>query len=207
VPAPEVSAAAEDIYAAMNPAFTAPDPEHDYAMLRLCAALTTGNLDLIFEIVTDTEVGPGWEILLDPERCPAIALPFLSQFPGVKLTPSMSEAEQRAAISNPEAFGRGTPDAMVAVAKRRLIGTKFVAIQERYTGLAYRTKISTIEAETPEPEETLADIVREQKPIGIRLFFNSSPAWSWKELAEEESTWTKVIAKYATWGDLIAHSP
>lgn len=204
---PEVSTTAEELYSALAPAFTQLDEVHDWALLKLCAALTTNDLDLIGEIVSDTESGPGWQVLLDPARCPAQALPFLAQFVGAHLTPSMSEAQQRAAIAEPQGFGRGTPAAIIEVTKRRLTGTKFVAIQERYTGLPYRLKVSTIESETPEPAQTEADIIREQKPIGIRLYFNASPPWTWAELQEEESTWAKVIAKYATWGDLIAHSP
>lgn len=204
---PEVSAAALELYEAVEPAFTQVDEDNDWATLNFCAALTSGNIDLIYEIVTDREAGPGWQILLDPELCPAAALPYLAQFVGARLTPSMSEAEQRAAISNPEGFGRGTPAAIVAVAKRRLTGTKTVLLVEFYAGLAYRMKIVTLESETPEPEATLADILREQKPIGIRLFFNSSPDWVWDELVAEEPLWDDVVAEYGTWDAVLTHSP
>jgi hypothetical protein len=207
VPAPEVSPAALELYEAMDPAFTAPDPAHDYTLLKLCGALTTGNIDLIFEIVTDRAAGPGWQILLDPERCPAAALPYLAQFVGAVLTPNMNEAERRAAISEPEGFGRGTPSAIVAVAKRRLTGTKTVLLVEFYTGNAYRMKLVTLESETPEPEETLADILREQKPIGIRLFYNASPDWDWEELMLEQATWNDVMAEFATWDAVTTHTP
>lgn len=207
MPKPEVSDAALEVYEALDPAFTAPDEAHDWTTLNFCAALTTGNIDLIFEIVTDRDSGPGWQILLDPELCPAVALPFLAQFVGARLTPAMSEAEQRAAIGNPEGFGRGTPAAIVAVAKRRLTGTKTVLLVEFYTGLAYRMKLVTLESETPDPDATLADILLEQKPIGIRLFFNTSPDWDWAELVIEQPTWKTTAEEFATWGAVVTHTP
>lgn len=207
MPAPEASPAALELYEALDPALTEPDPLFNWASLRLCIALTTGNIDLIYEIVVDTDSGPGWQILLDPTRCPASCLPYLAQFVGARLKPEMSEAECRAAIGNPEAFGRGTPAAIVAVAKRRLTGTKTVLLVEFYTGLAYRMKLVTLEAETPEPEETLREVIEEQKPIGIRLFYNSSPPWTWTELGEEEATWAKVEADYPSWTAVVTHEP
>jgi hypothetical protein len=205
VPAPPpASAAALELYEGLGPAFTQNDEAFGWAALKLCGALVTRNIDLIYEIVTDSDSGPGWQILLDPSRCPAICLPFLAQFVGARLTPAMTVEQQRDAISNPEGFGRGTPAAMVAVTKRRLTGTKTVLLLERYTGLAYRTKILTLESETPEPAETLADLKLQQKPIGIRLFFNTSPDSTWAEVLEEKTTWKKVEEGWATWGDLVA---
>lgn len=205
---PEVSEAALELYEAPALApYAQEDEDYEWSLLNFCAALTSGNIDLIYEIVTDRETGPGWQILLDPEKCPAVALPYLAQYVGARLTPAMSEAEQRGAISEPQGFGRGTPAAIVAVAKRRLTGTKTVLLVEFYTGLAYRMKLVTLESETPEPAETLRDILREQKPIGIRLFFNISPDWTWNELAEEQATWDDVAEEFATWDAVIAHSP
>jgi len=207
MPKPEATAAALELYGSLGPAFTQFDEDYDWTTLKFCSALTSGNIDLIYEIVTDRDSGPGWQILLDPELCPAAALPYLAQFVGARLTAGMSIAEQRAAIAAPEGFRRGSPAAIVAVAKRRLTGTKTVLLVEFYTGLAYRMKIVTLESETPEPEATLADILREQKPIGIRLFFNSSPDWTWDELVEEQATWDDMVEEFATWDAVLTHAP
>lgn len=207
MPAPEASPAALELFEAIGPAFTEPDPDFDYTCLKLCIALTTANIDLIHEIVSDTDAGPGWQILLDPTRCPAVCLPFLAQFVGVRLKPEMSEAQKRAAIADPEGFEVGSPAAIVSVAKRRLTGIQTVLLVERYTGLAYRMKIVTIESETPDPAATLRDILEEQKPMGIRLFFNASPDWSWTELGEEKATWAKVQADFDTWDAVVTNSP
>jgi hypothetical protein len=203
VPAPEASPAALELYEALDPALTRPDPDFDYACLKTCIALTTGNIDLIHEIVSDTPQAPGWQILLDPQRCPAVCLPFLGQFVGAHLKPDMTEEQMRTAISDPEVFGRGSPEAIVSVAKRRLEGTKTVTLIERYTGLAYRMKIVTLESETPDPAATLADILEEQKPMGIRLFFNAAPDWTWEELMEEKATWDDVVADFPTWDSVV----
>jgi hypothetical protein len=208
MPKPEATAAALEIYEAPVLApYRQTDEAHGWATLNFCSALTSGNIDLIHEIVSDRDSGPGWQVLLDPQECPAAALPYLAQFVGARLTPAMSEAEQRAAIANPEGFGRGTPAAIVAVAKRRLTGTKTVLLVEFYTGLAYRMKLVTLESETPDPDATLADVLREQKPIGIRLFFNTSPDWDWDELEEEQATWDAVGEEFATWDAVVTHSP
>lgn len=207
MPAPPVSAAALEVYEGLKPTLTLPDEETGYTTLLLCDALVTGNIDLIYEIVTYRGETPGWTILLDPDECPAVALPYLAQFVGARLTPDMTEADQRAAIKEPEGFGRGTPAAIVAVAKRRLTGTKTVLLVEFYTGNAYRMKLVTLESETPDPTGTLRDILREQKPIGIRLFFNASPDWTWAELVLEQATWADAVEEFASWGAVTTHTP
>jgi hypothetical protein len=136
-------------------------------------------------------------------------LPWLAQFDGAVLTSDMSTAAQRDAIRDPQAFGRGTKAAIEAVVKRRLTGTKAVIVEERYTGDAWRLRISTLEDETPEPAETRADIIREQKPIGILLLFNERVVWDWLELREEAetNTWLKVREKFDTWFDVRTYEP
>lgn len=206
---PVASEAARELYDALGPAFSDGDEDREWAMLKFCIALTTGSTSLIHEWVTDTETQLGWQILLDPANAPEAVLPWLAQFDGAVLTPEMSVEEQRDAIRNPQAFGRGTVAAIEAVAKRRLTGTKSVVVEERYTGDAWRLRIVTLEAETPEPEETRADIIREQKPIGIVLLFNERVPWNWKELREEAATntWLKVREQFSTWFDVRTHEP
>lgn len=205
--APEASAAALELYEALDPAFTAGDEDREWATLRLCSVLTSGNLDAIHELVTDSELGPGWQILLDPDRCPVAFLPWLAQPAGAVLRPDMTEQQKRDAIKAPEAFGRGTPEAIVAVAQRRLTGTKAVILTERYTGSAWRMLIETLGDETPEPELTRAEIIAEQKPIGILLFFNERAAWDWEELVAEKADWAEVQEDFPTWFDVRTFEP
>lgn len=204
---PVASEAARELYNALAPAYTAGDEDNDWPMLKFCIALTTGSTTKIHEWVTDNEGRPGWQILLDPNLAPAEVLPWLAQFDGAVLTPEMTEEAERNAIRSPESFGRGTVEAIEAVAKRRLTGTKSVIITERYTGKAWRMLIETLEAETPEPEETRREIEEQQKPIGILLFFNERVAWTWLELREEKATWLKVREDFATWFDARTFEP
>jgi hypothetical protein len=205
--APEVSAAAEELYAALDPAFTSADEDNDWAALRLCAAIVSGNLDAIHELVTDSADGVGWSILFDPTNVLARYLPWLAQGAGAVLRPDMDEAQQRSAIKDPESFGRGTVASIESVAARRLTGTKAVTVTERYTGRAWRIKVVTDPTETPDPTLTEAEIKRDAKPLGLVLFFNSSPPWSWEEVGLEFDTWEDFEAAFETWADAEAFSP
>lgn len=206
---PVVSDAAEDLYAALEPAFTQYDEGLDWPALNLCAAFVSGDIDLIYQLVLDSDAGPGWQILLDPDRCPAAFLPWLAQVVGATLRPDMDEAARRAAIKSPEAFGRGTIEAIEAVAKRRLTGTKTVIVEERYTGLAWRLRIVTLEEETPDPALTESEITAEQKPIGILLYFNRRVNWIWGEVRVEPAwdTWSEVKAGFASWFAFRTYEP
>lgn len=210
MPKPDASAAALELYEALEPAFTQGDEDRDWISLKVCMAIVAGRLDLIHGYLIDDVLNlPAWAIIFDPERCPVEALPYLAQFSGAVLTPEMEEAARRAAIQTPEAFSRGRKASLEAVARRRLTGTKAVVITERYTGNAWRLRVETLEAETPDPEGTVADIVAYQKPIGIVLFFNKRVAWTWGEakVSAEFPTWASVKANFATWLDYRTYEP
>lgn len=210
MPRPEASPAAEEIYAALEPAFTQGDEDRDWISLKICMAITAGRLDLLHSYLIDDITNlPAWAVIFDPERCPEEALPYLAQFGGAVLTPEMDEAARRAAIQTPEAFSRGRLASLEAVAKRRLTGTKAVVITERYTENAWRLRIETIEAETPDPEGTEADIIAYQKPVGIVLFVNSRVVWDWGEAKAslEFPTWKSVKEGFATWFDYRTFEP
>lgn len=202
MPKPDASPAALELYAALEPAFTRGDEERDWISLKICTAIVAGKLDLLWSYLIDDEDNlPAWAAVLNPETAPAEALPWLAQFGGAVLTPEMDEEARRKAIQVPEAFSRGRPASLEAVAKRRLTGTKTVIITERYTNNAWRLRVETIEAETPEPEETEADIIRYQKPVGIVLFFNTRVVWDWGEAKAslEFPTWAAVKAAFPSW--------
>lgn len=206
MPEPAASDAARELYAALEPAFTAGDEDRDFLTLKICMAICAGSIDRLRSYLIDDVTNlPAWAVIFDPERCPAEALPYLAQFSGAILMPEMDEAARRAAIEVPEAFSRGRLASLEAVAKRRLTGTKFVQVDERVGGNSWRLRVTTIEAETPEPEQSEADILRYQKPVGVVLFFNKVIPWTWKELREEKATWKVVREEFATWGELRSH--
>lgn len=210
MPRPEASPASEELYEALAPAFTQGDEDRDWISLRICIAITTGRIDLLHSyLIDDIDNLPAWAVIFDPERAPAEALPYLAQFSGALLTPEMNEEARRKAIQVPEAFSRGRPASIEAVAKRRLTGTKSVILTERYTENAWRLRIETLESETPEPEQTKADIIAYQKPIGIVLFFNQRVEWTWGEAKEsaEFPTWKSVKENFDTWQEYRTHEP
>lgn len=210
MPEPEASAAARELYGALEPAFTAGDSERDWISLRICMAICAGRIDLLHELLIDDITNlPAWAKVMDPQSCPETCLPYLAQFSGAILTPEMSEAARRAAIEVPEAFSRGRLASLEAVVKRRLTGTKYVKITERYSLSPWRVRIETLEAETPDPEAVEADIKRYQLPIGIVLFLNTRVNWVWGEAKEslEFPTWKAVKEGFATWADYRSFQP
>lgn len=211
MPKPDASPAALELYSALEPAFSQGDEDRDWLNLKICMAIVAGKLDLLWDYLIDDEDNlPAWAVVFDPERCPEEALPYLAQFGGAVLTPEMDEEARRKAIQVPEAFSRGRLASLEAVARRRLTGTKACIVTERYTGSAWRVRVETIEAETPEPEETEADIIRYQKPVGILLFFNARAIWDWGEVLAEKATyptWKSVREAFATWLAFRSHEP
>lgn len=208
---PEASAAALELYEALEPTFTDGDEGREWVTLKMCIALVAGNVDRLHIYVSDQPDGtPGWGIIFDPDTCPAEALPYLAQFGGTVLRPDMDEAAIRAAIKHPQSFRRGTLPYAIEVLKRRLTGTKTVIVTERYTSNPWRVLIETLDAETPEPEKTKAEFLEEAKPIGILAFFNERALWTWGEFESETvlyPTWAAAEAAFSTYADAEAHEP
>lgn len=210
---PVVSAAAEELYEALDPAFTTGDEGRNWPTLKLCDVLTSGDVARLHTYVTDQADGtPGWVILLDPDTAPAETLPWLAQFVGATLRPDMTEAQQRAAIKQPEAFGRGTRGAIIAVAKRHLTAGKRVILDERSDGeigvdKPWQMRIRTLLVETPDPAATEDEIRAEQKPIGIVLSYAAVAVQTWGDVETGFANWGAVKANYATWHDVLVDLP
>src|SRR5215471_3803868 len=64
------------------------DPQAGWSLLILCNAIGTA-YQLVEDLVRDTAAGPGWSSLMDVARCPYDALPWLAQFAGVRIPPSV----------------------------------------------------------------------------------------------------------------------
>jgi hypothetical protein len=122
----------------------------------------------------------GWAILLDVDRCPAKALPYLGQLIGVTVPIGMADSDARALIRDRPQWRRGTPARLVEVAQATLTGTKFVNLLERSASAApsdpaYGLTVVTRTPETPNPAATLAALLQ-AKPAGIVLLHLVTPS-------------------------------
>ena len=110
---------AERLYGMLAP-LAARDSEVEWSLLKLCNAIGVP-FQLVEDLVRDTEDGVGWSALLDLDRCPDEALPWLAQFVGVRVLPSSTPEQQRARIASTDGFKRGTRDAMIGAAQATLL--------------------------------------------------------------------------------------
>lgn len=65
-------------------------------------------IQAIDDVVRDTQYFPGWSSILDVNRCPEYALPWLGQLVGVRLSQTLADGAKRRAIINECPFDRGT---------------------------------------------------------------------------------------------------
>lgn len=205
---PEVSSAAEELYASLG-VLASEDEDNDWHLLKFCDALVEGlGIAMIDTYVSDSDDRPGWQIVFDPDDSPEEALPYLGQFVGVELEPELTVAEQRLKIKLPEGFRRGTLAALEAAIQRTLTGSKTVLIEERPDGEAYQLYIRTFASETPSEDATLAAILT-QKPIGIVLepAYEAITGQSWDDLQASATDWDDVESTYADWSEVRSTLP
>lgn len=168
MPRPTVPAVAENLYAELVVSEPG-DAQRDWPLLKLLGAVGT-TMGRLAEIVRDTDDGLGWTSVLDPDRAPAWALPWLAQFAGVRarVDAAPDEATKRALITAPPAFLRGTRAGMTAAVAATLTGSKTVTVLERVGGDPYALTVIVRTSETPNTAATLAAAMS-QKPIGLIL--------------------------------------
>ena len=82
---------------------------------------------------TNYPTAPGWSQILDIDRCPQYALPWLAQFVGVELNPNWTAAQSRTAISQRVNFQRGT----VLNLTRALVDTVNEGLPDPSQNIAY----------------------------------------------------------------------
>jgi hypothetical protein len=202
---PEVCETARELYDSLG-CFTAEDEANDWHLLLFCDALTSVITERIHEIAADRNGRPGWQTVFDPDTCPPYALPYLGQFVGVALEPALTEAEQRAKITVPEGWQRGTTAAMISAVRRTLTDTQTVIFQERYPDNAYNLSVRTLAEETPDEAATLRAILT-QKPIGIKLNYEAITSGTWDDLAANYANWDAVSAAFTSWEELATTLP
>jgi len=201
---------AERLYAMLSP-LAAADEDTGWSLLTYVNALGV-MYQLIEDWVRDSEDGPGWSLLLDVNRCPPEALPWLAQFIGVRLVSGQTDAQDRQRILSTDGFQRGTRAAMIGAAQATLTGAKTVLFRERSGNpaqspeYAYILDVSTYTSQTPNPTLTLNALLG-QKPAGIILNYTTTPGQTWQQLKDSGQTWAQVKAAYPTWNDVRNAQP
>ena len=194
---------AEDLVAAFAPWMT-PDLE-DY-LTAIGGMFSESELYALQE----TEDDIPWSILLDPDRAPVQALPYLAQYVGEQLPVGLDEVGLREWIKDAPNQRRGTIESIVRVAQRYLTGQRTVAIHER-SGVALQPEdyitVQTYTAETPNPALTFADLRRDAIPADIVLTHNVMDGQAWQDVKTANATWAVVKATYATWEDARTQMP
>lgn len=164
---PEVSAAAERLYARMA-AYQDGDEQTGWKLLQLCEARARMNRRAT-ELLRHDEHGSGVRRRHDPRRCPAVALPSLAARLGVDAA-GLTEQQLRTAIEKRPRTTRCTPEAMLAAVLATLTPDAVeddVRILENDGG-AYKLTLITQVDQTPHPAVTKAAALT-QKPLFVRL--------------------------------------
>lgn len=167
-----------------------------------------------FELVetwaSDTDTHIGWSLLLDVERCPVEALPWLAQIVGLTLDTSLSEADQRQQIEDVSNWKRGTPDAIKSVPAPYLTGSKTVIFRERYDGSGndapYYMEVITLASETTDATK-VESAIRAQKAEGNILTYVNATGQDLQSVKDNFATLQDVKDTYATLGGLKTNTP
>lgn len=168
---------AERVYDELSP-LARDDAAHDWALL-----IYLGGLGQMFQEIEDlsrdTDAGVGWSPLLDLNRVPDKALPWLAQFVGVQIPSGLTAQQQRDRIAATDGWKRGSVGAIVGAVQQYLTGAKQVLLYERDTS-AYHFEIRTRESETPVEEWAATNLVEnsnlETDAAGIITGGNSTSA-------------------------------
>jgi hypothetical protein len=181
------------------------DASNNYALAWYIAALSEAWQD-VDDVARDTDAGPGWSSLLDLNRCPVEALPWLAQFVGVKLVTGSTDAAMRARIASTDGWKRGTPAALIGAVTPLLTGTKTVIFRERNGGDPYALLVHTKTSETPDSAAVLAALMK-QKPAGIILTYTVISGNDYQTLLTDTPLYSNVFSTYATYTGVVDDVP
>lgn len=202
-PMPVLNAVAARIYEELTP-IAYGDADNEYALAQFVEAWTRPMI-LIDQIIRDTDAGPGWSTVLDPQTAPDLFLSWLAQFVGVRSVVGEANMSLRNRIESMDGLRRGGPDSMRAAIQRTLTGTQTVIFNERQGG-AWKLGIATFAVETPNSNDTLAAILA-QKPAGITLTYITSTGPTYALVIVTYDTYQDVKDSFATYNGLKNNLP
>ena len=156
MPAPVLAPLAADIYHQL--ALLVPeDSANDWPFANYIAALMLPG-EIVESWARDTDDGPGWSTIVDLDRCPEFALPWLAQAKGVVLPPSLLSSQWRDWISQARGLQRGSTASLIDAGQRHLTGTKSVRVLERVGPSVYDLTVITRPAEMPDSDLVLINL-------------------------------------------------
>jgi hypothetical protein len=209
------SALAPDTFAARLYLALAPlardDPDNEWSLLIYCNAIGT-MYQAVEDLVRDTADGPGWSVLLDLDRCPDEALPWLGQFRGVRVLDGSTPDQMRQRIESTDGFQRGTPAAIIGAAQATLTGAKTVTLRERdhvstdTPNYAYYLTVTTYTSQTPNPAATLRAVTA-QKPGAIVLTYRTLAGQDYQALHTNHATYAAVRSFYPSYDAVRTDTP
>jgi hypothetical protein len=210
----EMTTLAEQVYRRLGP-WTFPDADNGFPLAGLVEALTTvaGWLD---------DAGrQGYEVFLDPDRCPWWALRWCGQAYGVRLlpaplpfvrpAPAIEEAWRQEVRDRPR-WRRGHPDTLIAAARRHMTGAKRVRIRERYDpaigagvdapyDFQVRVRASDV---LPGHNALIVRDLRAAKPLRLLMHVVISDALTYDDLPEQQPSYDALEAAYVDYNAMEA---
>lgn len=209
MPVPTAGTLAYELYTGPLEPYTAEDAENDFALGTFLTAMLAGAQEIADLVRDDPVTGAvGWSALVNADRAPEWALPWLASLVGVTDAPWLADPERRLRIKATAGQHRGTVAAMQGAARQYLVGpdgtgeSATVYFSERH-GSAYRLSVATLAAETPDADMVEAALL-EQKPAGIVLTYTVLGAGDYNELAATHATYTEVDTDFTDYFDVLS---
>lgn len=202
MPRPVVSVAAEDLYARLGPWAARDTSDARWTLLQVAEAVGA-RLQVVEDIVRDTDTHVGWGVVMDADATPIEWLGWLGQFAGVRLRYGLTDLAQRARVKSTDGMKRGTPAAIVGAAQQTLTAPKTVYLVERH-GSAYRLTVTTVATQTPSPARVIEDIM-EQKPGGIVMAHAMTTGINYNALRDTHATYNVVKTKFTDYAEVLSN--
>jgi Phage tail protein (Tail_P2_I) len=150
---PDYGGFADAVYDQMAPVAIW-DADYDWPLLKYLGAV--GQMLELLDSLAHDDIA--WSGMLDLDRVPSNALPWLAQFLGVVLDVSLPDDEQRQQIRTHIGWSRGTPATFKMLAAQKLTGTRTVELHERDTS-AYHFTVVTYQDETPPDDWPVTNLI------------------------------------------------
>lgn len=179
--------------------------DDDGSLVTYLTACAAGRED-VDSLVRDTDAGPGWSAILDPDQCPSWALRWLAQLVGIALAPGTPDATARAAIRTPSGWRRGTVQAMKDTVAQTLTSKDpaSVFVLERQSGAwastdnPYHFTVATYADDTPDTAATTA-AAKTQKPAGLVMTVTQISRRTYFSVEDDFATYADAEAAFTTY--------